>query len=116
MYSLISCFISFLILLHNQLSFYPFIIRWFMLMTHNAILRGESLFLADLSDLCMINHKEDISNEVEILILRIATGKTNNLKTLFGRCMRHIKVEMHYDQDYLGNWNSNIQRKEDSDM
>ena len=65
-----------------------------MLMSHNAILRGESLFLSNLSDLCMVNHKEDISNEVEILILRIATGKTNNLKTLFGRCMRHVKVEM----------------------
>ena len=54
-----------------------------MLMSHNAILRGESLFLADLSELCMVNHKEDISNEVEILILRIATGKTKNLKTPF---------------------------------
>ena len=40
----------------------------------------------------MVIHKEEISDEVKILILCIAARKRNHLKTLFGRCMRHLKV------------------------
>ena len=34
----------------------------------------------------------DDCEDVQIQIMRIATGKTNNLKTLYGRCMRHRNV------------------------
>ena len=68
--------------------------RYFCLKTHNAILRGESLFKSDLSDMCGVTHVEEGSADVEIQIMRIATGKTNNLKTLYGRCMRHNNVNL----------------------
>ena len=68
--------------------------RYFCLKTHNAILREESLFKSDLSDMCGVTHVEEGSADVEIQIMRIATGKTNNLKTLYGRCMRHNNVNL----------------------
>ena len=36
----------------------------------------------------------DDCEDVQIQIMRIATGKTNNLKTLYGRCMRHRNVNL----------------------
>ena len=60
-----------------------------MIKTHNAIIRGESLFKSDLSDMCGVEHVTDYCEDVQIQIMQIATGKTNNLKTLYGRCMRH---------------------------
>ena len=72
--------------------------RFFMQKSHNAILRGESLFKADLSDMCGVTHQDDEEGldleELEIQIMRIATGKTNNLKILYGRCMRHANVNL----------------------
>ena len=67
--------------------------RYCLLMTTNGILRGESLFKSELSDLCDIVHT-DKSTSVEILIhvMRIAIGKTNGLKVLYGRCIRHKEV------------------------
>ena len=42
-----------------------------------------------------IIHKDFYSQEeVEILVMRIATGKTNGLKILYGRCMRHKDVNL----------------------
>ena len=67
--------------------------RYCLLMTTNGILRGESLFKCELSDLCSLLHKDKNSLEdILIHVMRIATGKTNGLKTLYGRCIRHRNV------------------------
>ncbi|KAG7360183.1 centromere DNA-binding like protein [Nitzschia inconspicua] len=67
--------------------------RFCFLMTVNAILRGESLFMAELSDLYGIGWIGDDGydhNPFWILMLQMRTGKTNgsNLK-LYGRAGRH---------------------------
>ena len=62
--------------------------RYCLLMTTNGILRGESLFKCKLCDLCSLLHKDKNSLEdILINVMRIATGKTNGLKTLYGRCI-----------------------------
>ena len=67
--------------------------RYCLLMTTNGILRGESLFKCKLSDLCSLLHKDKKSLEdILIHVMRIATGKTNGLKTLYERCIRHRNV------------------------
>ena len=67
--------------------------RFCFLMTFSGILRGESLFNCDLSDLCDVIHESPSSGiAVHILVMRIAQGKTNGLKTLYGRVMRHRDV------------------------
>ena len=63
--------------------------RYCLLMTTNGILRGESLFKCELSDLCDVVH-----NDTLIHVMRIATGKTNGLKVLYGRCIRHKDVNL----------------------
>ncbi len=64
-------------------------------MTTSGILRGESLFKADLSDLCDLIHKDTTNGqEVHIMVMRIAIGKTNGLKTLYGRVMRNRDVAL----------------------
>lgn len=65
--------------------------RMILLMSTFGILRGESLFMAELSDLCMIN--SEISKALDILVLRIAFGKTNKGNNLYGRFMRHRQAE-----------------------
>ena len=62
--------------------------QYCLLMTTNGILRGKSLFKCELSDICSLLHKDKNSLEdILINVMRIATGKTNGLKTLYGRCI-----------------------------
>lgn len=65
----------------------------FLLSTH-AILRGESVFLSDLSDYCDLVVDQAGCSECQILVLQVDTGKTNGLKTLYGRVMRHKNVDL----------------------
>jgi hypothetical protein len=68
--------------------------RFCFLMTFCGILRGESLFKCELSDLCDIVIEEGVLAKHHILVMRIATGQTNGLKTLYGRVLRHRQVEL----------------------
>ena len=62
--------------------------RFCLLMTTNAILRGESLFKCDLSDLCDLQFTpNDSDRPVLVHVMRVSTGKTNCLKVLYGRCV-----------------------------
>lgn len=63
--------------------------RFCFLMTNGGILRGESLFNSELSDLCDLIKEDEGPHKCHILVMRIAVGKTNALKTLYGRVMRH---------------------------
>lgn len=65
--------------------------RFTYLMTTRAILRGESLFRADLSDLFMVTFQqaEGDPHQLQVLMLQLAFGKTNNGRKLQGRAMRH---------------------------
>ncbi len=57
-----------------------------------GVLRSESLFKADLSDLMDINLEPSLTKEpspYHILIMRIGEGKQNSDKTIYGRCIRH---------------------------
>ena len=47
------------------------------------------MFKCELSDLCDLVH-----GNVLIHVMRIATGKTNGLKILYGRCIRHKNVNL----------------------
>jgi hypothetical protein len=65
--------------------------RFQYLFSLNGVLRMESLYLADLSDLCdFIFHQKEERDPYMCLILRIGTGKTSSRRTIFGRAMRHI--------------------------
>lgn len=59
------------------------------LFTHFGILRGESLFRAELSDFMMLTFPNEGKYPVDCLVTRITTGKTNSKKTIYGRVMRH---------------------------
>ena len=66
--------------------------RFHFLMTLGAVLRSESLFKADLSDLCDFILEADKINEpspYHIVVLRIGEGKQNCDKNIFGRILRH---------------------------
>jgi hypothetical protein len=68
--------------------------RMCLLQTISGILRGESMFKADLSDTCDLVHNHSSSSQsIHISVLRIATGKTNENRILYGRCIRHRAVE-----------------------
>jgi hypothetical protein len=66
--------------------------RFVFLLTTFGILRGESLFRAELSDL-MLFTLDGEAVKCDTLILRIDFGKTNNNSTLFGRAMRHKELD-----------------------
>jgi hypothetical protein len=68
--------------------------RFFFLMTHQGILRGESLVQCELSDLCDIVLVEEGPTPCQILVMQVATGKTNSTKTIYGRVMRHKIPEL----------------------
>jgi hypothetical protein len=68
--------------------------RFCFLMTNGEILRGESLFNCELSDICDLVKNDGGPHPCQILVLRIAIGKTNGLKTLYGRVMRHRDVNL----------------------
>ena len=60
-----------------------------------AILRGESLERADLSDCLDVMLKGSLDHhEQHVLILQIATGKINRDKKLYGRALRHKNVNL----------------------
>lgn len=68
--------------------------RYMLLQTIYGILRGESIIKCDLSDLCDILLEDQGIHECRILIMRIVTGKTNGLKTLYGRVMRNTNEDL----------------------
>jgi hypothetical protein len=68
--------------------------RFTFLKTHNGILRGESLFKCELSDMFTLTLKNEGPSPCTILILQVFTGKTNLNKTLYGRVMRHKDVNL----------------------
>jgi hypothetical protein len=61
-------------------------------MSNRGILCGESLFNCELSVLCDLVKTDEGPHACHILVMRIAIGKTNGLKTLYGRLMRHQDV------------------------
>jgi hypothetical protein len=63
-------------------------------MTSNGSLRGESLIKSDLSDLCDMVVEGNSLDKAHIFVMRITSGKTNGLKTLYGRSMRHKDVTL----------------------
>jgi hypothetical protein len=75
--------------------FHLLIYRFTFLMSNFGILRGESLFKAELSDLTSIELvNEGTIHKCTVLVMRIAIGKTNELKTLYGRIMRHKSLHL----------------------
>ena len=66
--------------------------RFHFLMSLGAVLRSESLFKADLSDLCNFILETEQTEEpspYHIVVLRIGEGKQNSDKNIFGRILRH---------------------------
>lgn len=60
--------------------------RFTFLETLGAVLRGESLYKGELSDLCDFIHKTRLDpHPFHCLIINIEIGKVNKNKTLFGR-------------------------------
>ena len=57
-------------------------------MIHQGILRGESITQCELSDLCDVVQKDEGTQPCQILVMQIASGKTNLEKTIYGRVMR----------------------------
>jgi hypothetical protein len=68
--------------------------RFTFLTTLHAILRGESLFKAELSDMLHLIHAGREPTPMAIFILQMATGKTNEGERLYGRLMRHKQAEL----------------------
>ncbi|KAI8834181.1 hypothetical protein BJ741DRAFT_565676, partial [Chytriomyces cf. hyalinus JEL632] len=68
--------------------------RFCFLMSNRGILRGKSLFKCELSDLCDLVKEDKGVHDCHILVMRIAVGKTNGLKTLYGHVMRHKNVNL----------------------
>ena len=58
-------------------------------MTFCGVLRSESLFICELSDLFDVIYDTPDKENVHAMIMKIATGKTNGCKTLYGRVIRH---------------------------
>ena len=63
-------------------------------MTNCGILRGESLFKCELSDLCDLVLDIEGVHPCHIMVKRIENGKTNGLKTIYGRVMRHKEANL----------------------
>lgn len=65
--------------------------RFLFVSTLRAILRGESLFNADLSDMFMATFRQGNNDphELQLWVLQLAFGKTNGGKKLNGRALRH---------------------------
>ena len=69
--------------------------RFQYLFSLNGVLMMESLYLADLSDLCdFIFHQKQERDPYQCLILRVGTGKANQRKTIFSRAMRHVNPRL----------------------
>lgn len=68
--------------------------RFFHLYTTQALQRAESPFDADLSDLVSFRYQSEREpHSYLIIILQMFQGKTNGDNVLFGRVLRHKKVE-----------------------
>jgi hypothetical protein len=65
-------------------------------MTTHGILRGESVYKCELSDLFGVNtHKKDVDpHACYVLMMSIATGKTNGYIKLYGRVARHKDAKL----------------------
>jgi Centromere DNA-binding protein complex CBF3 subunit, domain 2 len=69
--------------------------RYCYLQTFSGVLRCESLTKAELSDLLHVNlQKHSDIHLISLLVLQIATGKTNKGVRLYGRLMRHKDVSL----------------------
>ena len=70
--------------------------RFIFLFTMNGLLRGESVFKVELSDLFNLSIKQmdDIHNLSILTMLQMATGKTNRGIKLSGRVARHVNPHM----------------------
>ena len=65
------------------------------MVTYGGVLRSESMYLADLSDLCDFKFQQQKEpHPYHIAIQRVSMGKTNQEKVLYGRAMRHREVEL----------------------
>ena len=64
--------------------------RFTLLQTTFGILRGESMFKSELSDLIDIKFKcRETASMIHVGVMQIFEGKTNKTKTLYGRVLRH---------------------------
>ena len=64
--------------------------RFTLLQTTFGILRGESMFKSELSDLVDIKFKcKETGANIHVGVMQIFEGKTNKTKTLYGRVLRH---------------------------
>ena len=69
--------------------------RYQFLASLSGVLRSESLYHGDLSDLCDFKfHKSKEPHPYHIGIQRVSMGKANKDKVIYGRSMRHKDVEM----------------------
>ncbi|KAG7367334.1 centromere DNA-binding like protein [Nitzschia inconspicua] len=69
--------------------------RFTFLFTTGGILRGESVYMAELSDLLHATvHRTRDPHPVTVMILQMATGKTNKDLKLYGRVARHKNVNL----------------------
>ena len=69
--------------------------RYQFLACLSGVLRSESLYHGDLSDLCDFTfHKSKEPHPYHIGIQRVSMGKANKDKVIYGRSMRHKEVEM----------------------
>ena len=67
--------------------------RFCLLETYSGILRGESVFNADLSDTLYVEvRKPTDPHVVPVYITQLAEGKTNDGRKLYGRMTRHKYV------------------------
>ena len=67
--------------------------RFQFLMTLSGCLRSDSLYKADLCDLCdLVYHQNAERSVYQILILRIGEAKTIKDNAHFGRVLRHVDV------------------------
>ena len=64
--------------------------RYHYLAILQGVLRSESMYLADLSDLTDFKFQQKLEPDpYHVTVLSIGRGKTNQAKTIFGRMMRH---------------------------
>ena len=69
--------------------------RFQMLFSFSAVLRSDSIYKADLSDLCDFKFQQKLEPDpYHVCILRVGEGKTVQKKAQFGKMMRHANVKM----------------------
>ena len=69
--------------------------RFQLLFSLSAVLRSDSIYKADLADLCDFKFKQKLEPDpYHIAILRVGEGKTVGSKAQFGKMMRHANVKM----------------------